>query len=114
MLNPFHEVLYPGFTLSMAEISQLIETARGEDLTLTRMSWAPLWALAPVWPKARKLIEMRYLWDTPHALDGTDFDRLLPRFRMTDPLTAIASAVGQCDIHPDQSMARGNLDIAAE
>jgi hypothetical protein len=30
------------------------------------------------------MLEMRYLWDTPHTLSGTKLGRLLPSFRPTD------------------------------
>jgi hypothetical protein len=79
---------------------------------LKRMSWLPLLLARPFWPMARCLLEMRYLWNTPHWLDGTTFDRLLPAFKPTPFETALASAIPedlvQREVHPDQTVpARG-------
>jgi hypothetical protein len=56
------------------------------------MSWLPLHLARPVWPMARCLVEMRYLWDTPHRLDGARLRALLPEFGVTPPETALAAA----------------------
>jgi hypothetical protein len=52
-------------------------------VVLKRMQWLPLQLAWPFWPMGRCLLEMRYLWNTPHALDGRTFDGLLPDFRAT-------------------------------
>lgn len=38
---------------------------------------------APVWKLAAELLEMRYLWNLPHSLDGTRLKELLPDYRDT-------------------------------
>ncbi len=114
MLERYCEVLFPGITLNLREMTGLIAAATGREVTLKRMSWLPLWLAAPFWPMAPNLIEMRYLWSTPHRLDGSGLDRLLPRFRATDPLSAIGAALGQPYVEPDQPMAGRAFDIAAE
>ena len=113
-LDTFEEVLFPGYTLSLTELSQLIERASGDAVRLKRMSWLPLFLAAPFWPMGRKLIEMRYLWSMPHRLDDTGFRRHLPAFRATDPLTAVAAAIGKRNVDPDQAVAGRTLGIAAE
>ena len=113
-LERLEDVLFPGFTLSIDALADLISTATGRPLRVTRMNWLPVWCLVPFWRMAGKLIEMRYLWSMPHALDGTDLARLLPEFRASDPLTAIARALGQADVRPDQPVTRGAFDVAAE
>ena len=113
-LSQFEDVLFSGFTLSIDDLAGLISTATGRPMRVRRMNWLPLWCLAPFWRMAGKLLEMRYLWSMPHALDDADMARLLPGFRATDPLTAVAAALGQSDIDPNQAMPRGTLDIAAE
>lgn len=114
MLGDFEEVLFPGFTLSLRQIAGLIERARGRNMQLRRMNWLPLLVAAPFWPMGRKLLEMRYLWSMPHRLDGTRFDELLPKFRATDPLVAIASALAHVDVDPYQAMPGRSQDVAAE
>ena len=113
-LDTFEEVLFPGFTLSLHDLAALISTITGRPMRVKRMNWLPLWCLSPVWRMAGKLIEMRYLWTMPHALDGVDMARLLPKFRATDSLAAITTALGQHDVNPDQTMPRGAFDVAAE
>lgn len=112
-LKPFHEVLFPGYTLSLREMNVLLSKVAGRPLTLKQMSWAPLWVTRPFWPMAGKLIEMRYLWDMPHVLDAKGFHTLVPDFRPTEPLAALTSAVRHLDVHPDQPVARGTFDVAA-
>ena len=113
-LDTFEEVLFPGFTLSLTEMADLVSSATGRTHRVKPMSWLPLWLAAPLWPMGRRLLEMRYLWSMPHRLDCEGFQSLLPQFRNTDPLTAIGTAVSHLDIDPDQSMPGRTLDIPAE
>ena len=113
-LGQFEDIPFPGYTLSINEIATLIGDATGKAQRVTKMSWLPLYAAAPFWPMGRKLLEMRYLWSMPHRLDGTRFNALLPRFRPTDPLTALGKAVADFDIHPDKPVAGSKRYIAAE
>lgn len=113
-LQTFHEVLFPGYALSIRDIAQLAEKATGRTLRPTRMNWLPIWLAAPFWKTGRHLIEMRYLWSQPHRIDAREMIALLPRFRQTDPLTAIASALGQSHVDPDHAMTRRAHHIAAE
>lgn len=115
MLDTFDEVLFPGYTLSLNELRRIAERVLGREIALSRFPWWIIYLAAPFWPMGRKLLEMRYLWNMPHRLDGARFHSLLPDFRPTDPLTAIARSLGaQADLHPDQPMPRGQLDIPAE
>ena len=72
---------------------------------IRRMSWLPLQLLSPFWAMAKGLLEMRYLWNKPHHLDGTRFRQLLPDFAAT-PLDEALQAALQFQINPDQPMAR--------
>ena len=114
-LAPFEEVLFPGFTLSLREVQDLTARALDRKMRLRRFPWWMIRLAAPVWPMGRHLLEMRYLWNMPHRLDGARLAALLPKFRGTDPLTAISRSLGvQRDVHPDQPMPRGQFDVAAE
>lgn len=51
-----------------------------------RVGQFPWWALrlaSPFWELGRELLEMRYLYETDHALDPAPLQALLPDFRMT-------------------------------
>lgn len=92
-LDTFSTVHFPGYTLSGREIGELAGAALGTSLELRRMAWWPLQIARPVWPMARYLLQMRYLWSLPHALASDRFDNLLPGFQSTPPEAAIAAAV---------------------
>ena len=92
-LPRFADIPFPGLTLSGRDIARLASTALGRPVRLRRMSWLPLKLLAPVWRMARHLVEMRYLWNKPHRLDGREFETLLPNFTPTSPEEAIARAI---------------------
>ncbi|MDA8586812.1 epimerase [Rhodobacteraceae bacterium] len=113
-LAHFDEVLYPGFTLSLRDVTDLLAAVTGRELTLKPMNWLPLWLAQPVWPLAAKILEMRYLWSMPHQLDGTKFNKVLANFQATEPSVAIAQAIRHLDVHPDKSMTRSSLDIITQ
>ncbi|MCV2887716.1 Rossmann-fold NAD(P)-binding domain-containing protein [Ruegeria aquimaris] len=110
-LPTFCDVTYAGYTASGRDIAQALTQVTGRPVTLKQMNWLPLHLARPFWPLARCLLEMRYLWNTPHRLDGAAFDALLPGFRQTPLAKALAQAVPaelrQGDIHPDQPVAAG-------
>jgi len=112
-LDRFEVVPFAGFTLTLRELAELVETATGQPQRIRRFPWIALWLASPFWRMGRHLVEMSYLWSKPHRLDNSKFKRLLPDFRATNPLIAVAS-VFQDQVHPDQPMA-GSLDhVAAE
>jgi nucleoside-diphosphate-sugar epimerase len=94
MLATFEDVPFPGFTLTLNDLARMSGTVAGRDLEVRNFPWWILWLARPFWPMARHLLEMRYLWSKPHRLDGARFAELLPGFRATDPLTAVATALG--------------------
>lgn len=91
-LPVFADIPFAGYTISGAGMAKMLKRATGRPLHLRRMSWLPLHLARPVWPMARCLVEMRYLWDTPHRLDGARLRALLPEFGVTPPETALAAA----------------------
>ena len=46
----------------------------------------------PLW---REILEMRYLWDTPHGLDGRALARWLPSFRATPLPVALRASLAE-------------------
>lgn len=91
-LPRFTDVSFPGHTMTGAQMADMLSDIAGRRITLRRMSWLPLRLAAPVWPMGRCLLEMRYLWDTPHWLESERFDTLCPRFVPTTPEEALARA----------------------
>ncbi len=108
-LPRFADVPYQGYTLSGDQMMDLLNGVLTRKARLSGMRWWPLQLARPVWPMARCLLEMRYLWSLPHHLDDGLFHSLLPDFAATDPLQALAQAIPRelldADIHPNQAVA---------
>lgn len=68
---PAHAVLhFEGLSLTGAQLQAAFAQALGRPLATRRFPWALMRLAAPFWPMARSLVEMRYLWQRPHRLDG--------------------------------------------
>ncbi|MHA3979484.1 Rossmann-fold NAD(P)-binding domain-containing protein [Halovulum sp. GXIMD14794] len=94
-LPPYADIPYEGYTLSGRTLARMIGGLAGMDLRITRMPWWALVPLAPFSPMFRGLLEMSYLWDTPHSLDGRRFRALVPGFRTTPPEDALGYLVAK-------------------
>lgn len=105
-LPVFSEVLFSGYTLSGNELCAAISTCLGRPLRLKKMNWLPIQLARPFWPLAKCLLEMRYLWNKPHQIDGEKFTALLPDFKHTPLAEILPLALGD-NINPDQTMPRG-------
>ena len=110
--DTFTEVGFPGYALTLGELAERIERATGTPVKTRRFPWWTLVPALPFWAMGRSLFEMRYLWSMPHRIDGADFERLLPDFRATDPVTALGRAVAH-KVHPHDAMPRGAAHFAA-
>lgn len=102
-LAQFEDIPFPGYTLTGRELCQEVERASARELRLKKMNWLPIRLVSPFWAMGRRLIEMSYLWNKPHQLDGRKFNRLLPDFEPTTIDTAVAQAVS-ANINPDQTV----------
>lgn len=91
-LSAFTDVTFPGYTLTGNQMAGILSDIAGRPIRLRKMSWLPLRLAAPFWPMGRGLLEMRYLWDTPHWLESTRFDALCPGFRSTPAEESLARA----------------------
>ena len=91
-LPRFLDIPFPGFTWTGVQMAGHLSAVFGRDIAIKRMNWLPLQLARPFWPMGRCLLEMRYLWNTPHSLDGRLFGDLLPEFQMTNEITALAAA----------------------
>lgn len=93
---------YPGLTLTGHTLAALCADALGREVTLRRMPWAPLRLVAPLWPLARHLVEMRYLWQMPHHVDPAPLKALCPEAPQTPAAEAVARAVAAAMARPDR------------
>lgn len=104
-LPRFTDIHFPGYQLTGAELHAALEQTLGQRLRLSEMSWLPLQVAKPFWAMAAPLLEMRYLWTTPHVLDGTKLARLLPDFEPTPLLEALSDSLPS-NVYPDRAVAR--------
>lgn len=109
-LPTFFEVNFPGYTLTARELHHAIEEVTERNLTLQQMSWLPIKMLQPFWPVAKPLLQMRYLWDTPHSLQSDHLAELLPDFQPTPLLEAIAASLPD-HINPDGIVRRTGCSL---
>jgi hypothetical protein len=88
-LPRFCDLPFAGFTLTPNDWQSALTLHFGQLVRIKPLNWMPLILAYPVWPMARRLIEMRYLWSLPHALDPKPLETLLPNFKMTPLADAI-------------------------
>ena len=91
-LAAFSDIPFGGYTLTGREIAAGLSRVTDTDIRLKRFSYVPVYAAMPFWRMARHLLETRYLWTTPHWLDSSAFETLMPEFRHTPVNQALASA----------------------
>lgn len=82
-LPTFTEFTFEGFSMTGAEMAQAITRATGKPITAKRMSWMPIQIAKPFWKEAKPLLEMRYLWQNLHRLDGSALAKQVPEFTPT-------------------------------
>lgn len=104
-LDPFMEVCVPGFTLTGREMAHRISAVTGRRQEVRPMSWLPIQLARPVWRMAAPLLEMRYLWNTPHALTSHRAEALLPNFMPTSLTDALEASLPE-EINPDRFVRR--------
>jgi len=108
-LPRYLDVPFAGYSLSAVELLAAINTCLRHPAQLTQMSWLPLHLARPFWPLGRCLLEMRYLWDTPHRLQGDALQKLLPEFRNTP----LEDALPRCLPRGLQRVLQGETNAAS-
>lgn len=92
-LSRVEEVPFPGYSLTGRDLTALVAEAAGRPMRLGRFAWWPIRLARPFWRLAPGLLEMRYLWNMPHRLDGGRFHDLVEGFVPTPERDAIATAL---------------------
>lgn len=112
-LATFEDIPFEGHSFSASALKAELQKALGRELKLARFPWWIMTLASPFWELARELKEMRYLWETDHALCGEKLTRLLPDFQPTD-LAVVMRAGLPVNIHPDQTVRARRKAIPAE
>jgi nucleoside-diphosphate-sugar epimerase len=79
-----------GQTLTGDALVQALETVVGRKLSVSRLPWLAIRAMAPFNETFREMLEMRYLWDAPVLLDNSKLVACLgaePHTPIEDALT---------------------------
>lgn len=94
-LDRFEDMAFDGYTLSATQMAAILSDVAGRVVEARPMSWLPIQVARPFWPMARHLLEMRYLWQVPHSLDGSRLAALCPRLPVTSPEEALKAAAAR-------------------
>ncbi|MDE4174316.1 epimerase [Phaeobacter sp. PT47_59] len=92
-LPVFADIPFPGYTLSGRDLLASVNGCLEQPVVMKQMAWWPVQLARPFWPMGRCLLEMRYLWNTAHSLDGSLFEGLLPGFEHTELSEALHQAL---------------------
>ncbi|MEM8749685.1 MAG: NAD(P)H-binding protein [Pseudomonadota bacterium] len=102
-LAPFDEFGFEGFNLTGNELIGKLEGVTGRTLKVKTIPWPLMKLLGLFAPTIREVMEMRYLWDVPHAMDGSKLRAALPGFEATPVDVALRDAIA---VSPDKAMPR--------
>jgi nucleoside-diphosphate-sugar epimerase len=90
-LAKFEDVPFAGHSFTAEQLRDFASQHLGRPIRFEKFPWWALSLTAPFWELAREMLEMRYLWSTPHTLSGTKLQRLAPEFEAT-PLEQVMRA----------------------
>jgi nucleoside-diphosphate-sugar epimerase len=79
----FEEFTFAGYGVTGQQLLDEIGRALGKAQRHKGMPWGILRLLGLFNPLMREVLEMRYLWNVPHQIDGTKLARALPGFQPT-------------------------------
>lgn len=93
-LPDFVDLAFAGYAITGEELAAACAAALDRPVTVKPMSWLPVQLARPFWSEAKGLLEMRYLWNTPHRLDGSALSALMPELAGTPLTRALKTALG--------------------
>lgn len=94
-LSQFEDIPFPGHTITAYDLKSTLEKVTENKLKFSQFPWWFFNLAAPFWELANEMNEMRYLWNTDHALCDKRLRELLPHFCCTD-LNTILEEVFEC------------------
>ena len=90
-LGPFEQLHFAGHTVTGAQFHTAMEAALGRPLKPAAVPWPLLRIAGLINPVLREVVKMRYLWDVPHSLDGSELAALIG----SEPHTPLEDALRQ-------------------
>ena len=89
----FEEFGFEGFAISGDQLANLATQAVGKEVRVAAFPWIAVKAMAPFSRRMREVLEMRYLWQQPHQIEGSKLRQALPQFEPENAESAIALAL---------------------
>ena len=93
-LQGFESVGFAGHAFTAEDLAAEAEAILGQPVRFRRFPWFWLRLAALFSPSLREVMEMRYLWNVPHRIDGTRLAALLPDFMPTPRSEMLCGAWG--------------------
>ena len=93
-----HRLHFAGHTLTGQAMRVALEQVTGQALRQAGMPWGLIRLAAPFVPMWRELLVMRYLWQRPHALDGSALTALIGKVPQTPLPQALRTALIELDL----------------
>lgn len=97
---------FEGYAVTGAELIGLVAQAAGRPMRAAAFPWPLLQIGSLVSPMMREVLEMRYLWNRPHRIDGAALAAVLPDFTPTPALQAIRASVAGIEAARNAGRAR--------
>ncbi|MBF9059547.1 epimerase [Rhodobacterales bacterium HKCCSP123] len=91
-LPDFSDMPFDGHTLTGQDLARALERATAHPIRARTMSWLPIHLARPFWSEAKHLVEMHYLWNRPHRVDGAALEAVIGPLQRTDLDTALRRA----------------------
>ena len=89
----FDRYTFAGHTLSGLQFKRHVDAATGRSSKLAAAPWWMFRLISPFYAIAREVLEMRYLWNTPHSLSGAKLASVVGALPGTVPEIAIRDAL---------------------
>lgn len=96
-LPSFDEFGFAGYSLDGQQLKTALEQHLGKSLTQRRFPWPVLKLAGNFSPLMREVLEMRYLWDTPHRIEGSKLATTLPEFEATPLNDCLRHVLPDCE-----------------
>jgi nucleoside-diphosphate-sugar epimerase len=108
-LQGHHRLHFAGHTLTGALLVDALAEACQQPLRVGRLPWGLIRLASPLVPSWRAIVEMRYLWERPHRLDGQALKALVGPLPATPLDEALARSLEALGLNSSLPMARRPL-----
>ena len=109
--DPFESFGFTGYAITGREFVTAIEKVVGRSMKVGKVAWPIVRMISLFSPQIREVLEMKYLWETPHQIDGRKLAAALPSYSGTPLEAALKEALGLAS--SEQAPARPDYPIHA-